>query len=637
MTHMATPTEYEDTRVQLTNTLLIFSKRSVEQLYFPHVQPPEPPFYKYFVAKLARRLPAINRGYWIRIDAIKQGVEAVARSHAGVTVVVGLGCGYDPLPFQMANHPDLVFVDIDYPELIALKASTINTTPELARVFGPLEQTDGVWWGGSRYCAFGCNLRDERLFARRLQETTARFGPNLSFVFVAEVLLAYMDAPDADRVLRHVATLPRTTVLILEQMVPSSPRHPFARTMLAHFAKLLLPLKCALVYPGPEDQCRRLAACGFATVTAESMNSAWDRLVTGETKQMVERVEPFDEHEEFYLFGHHYVLVKAETAGAGGFHHPPVPGATGTALRTVRTAPLPFDHRKYLAGCVLDNRYYGFGGMAFSRLGDLHVLSLDSSTARTDFPSPPSARMCHSFTSLTQSTALLAGGRQAPHKLLLDAYLFDTTGGWTPVAPLAVPRHRHAAVGVSLTEVLVCGGLTGPGLVFCVWNADLNSWRDVPVRGASVPNLHSCGITFDAATNSGYIVGGRDADRDVVSSSIFRFAYSGDAVEATVETISSPLLGRMGAAVFRVDAARLLVVGGVGSQFMGLADTAVVEVEMAGGSVRTVPVSPATYQQMAVDCGSVGVQMGNTAVMVGGGATCYGFGSVWGDVLYIDM
>jgi hypothetical protein len=75
-----------------TNNSSIISKRSVEYLYYPN----EPHFFRYFVKKLQRRAPLINRGYWLRlrtIDVLVRNFLRAVRSRGRRAVVVNLGCG----------------------------------------------------------------------------------------------------------------------------------------------------------------------------------------------------------------------------------------------------------------------------------------------------------------------------------------------------------------------------------------------------------------------------------------------------------------------------------------------------------------------------------------------------------------
>jgi tRNA wybutosine-synthesizing protein 4 len=72
-----------------TNNSSIVSKRSVERLYLP-----KPHFFQYFVRKPQRRSPAINRGYWLRMQAIDSVIkEFIQRPTEKQKVIINFGCG----------------------------------------------------------------------------------------------------------------------------------------------------------------------------------------------------------------------------------------------------------------------------------------------------------------------------------------------------------------------------------------------------------------------------------------------------------------------------------------------------------------------------------------------------------------
>ena len=81
--------DVQDDNVMGTNNSSIVSKRSVERQYYP-----EPHYFRYFVRKPQRRSPLINRGYWLRMQAVNNAVGAfLNQASLESKVVVNLGCG----------------------------------------------------------------------------------------------------------------------------------------------------------------------------------------------------------------------------------------------------------------------------------------------------------------------------------------------------------------------------------------------------------------------------------------------------------------------------------------------------------------------------------------------------------------
>ncbi|KAI5795571.1 hypothetical protein EDC01DRAFT_56907 [Geopyxis carbonaria] len=88
-----TAKEKQDAAIIGTNNSSIVSKRSVERLYS---NDNEHQFLRYFVRKPQRRSPIINRGYWLRMQAVEYVVHSFLRAELPVPkkkVVVNLGCG----------------------------------------------------------------------------------------------------------------------------------------------------------------------------------------------------------------------------------------------------------------------------------------------------------------------------------------------------------------------------------------------------------------------------------------------------------------------------------------------------------------------------------------------------------------
>ncbi|CAI7338840.1 BEM_collapsed_G0049790.mRNA.1.CDS.1 [Saccharomyces cerevisiae] len=227
--------------------------------------------------------------------ASKRSVELLSRLNSIIEqtpqdkkiVVVNLGCGYDPLPFQLLDtnniqsqqyHGRVSFIDIDYSDLLKIKIELIKTIPELSKIIGLSEDKDYVdgsnvdFLTSPKYLARPCDLNDSKMFSTLLNECQL-YDPNVVKVFVAEVSLAYMK-PEP------------------------------------HFKRNDSPLQSVLKYNTIESQVQRFNKLGFAYVNVGDMFQLWESADEATKKELL-KVEPFDELEEFHLFCHHYVLCHA--------------------------------------------------------------------------------------------------------------------------------------------------------------------------------------------------------------------------------------------------------------------------------------------------------------------------------------
>jgi tRNA wybutosine-synthesizing protein 4 len=281
--------------------------------------------------------------------------------------------------------------------------------------------------------------------------------------------------------------------------------------MLAHFTKLRTPLNAVQKYQTTLHQEQRFRQAGWLNVSVWNLWELWgtsDFLTAGQ-RTALDDVEPFDEWEEFALFGCHYFLLvakntacpclqlttEADQAKASLLRRGAPPqtsvnlvGIKGPLLAEPASmksteypklggrrrfgASMPIrgsDRRRDLVG--------NFGGLGLeSRLNsyDLYV----SYPSEKPFyhqapPESPPGRMCHTITDLGDSGALLVGGRASPDNAFTDCWIFHKwTNTWERVDDLPSPRYRHSAVAIG-DSVLVVSGKSDSRTFhgdFLVWN-----------------------------------------------------------------------------------------------------------------------------------------------------------------------
>lgn len=127
-------------------------------------------------------------------------------------MVVNLGCGYDPLPFQwLAREPELCrnvrFVDVDYKALMLTKTEIIEATPRMRDLLTPQALPDDGYTVLSthEYLAVGCDLRDIAGLGATIGSLTE--GDRCLVLCVAEVSITYMNPDAADAVMEWAANL----------------------------------------------------------------------------------------------------------------------------------------------------------------------------------------------------------------------------------------------------------------------------------------------------------------------------------------------------------------------------------------------------------------------------------------------
>lgn len=646
---------YADLLVQGTNDSSIVSKRSVEMLYNSIYDDVVPQFFQHFVKKPQRRSPAINRGYWIRMNAIKNCIDKIVESeNCGTNVIVNLGCGYDPLPFQILDSklkflkktkPGMKFlcIDIDYPELISLKVQMIKNSPELLEIVGDYDESQsiqGVQFRSLNYAAVGCNLRDLLLFQKQLTELGLH-ELNTCSMFVAEVSLAYMLPEHANPVITESSTFNKSHFIILEQLLPTNEtRHPFGRTMLHHFTRLNTPLKCVPVYQTVSDQIARFQECGFPTVEARDLLGCWDELISEEEKSKVRSVEAFDEFEEFVFYTQHYIVLHATNSPKCCFQNENKL-LDSTSLERETSLNLTYSsvtapellERKFMGAAVTKNDSIIMScGSWQSRLNTSVVLSSEAEKLEIKQHQLPS-RMCHTFTAIGNDEFILIGGRNAPHRLLKDCWKLKSQDGvfeWAKMADMPAERSRHSTAKINDHQLICFGGLLTKSSPFIIYDITRDEWKDVTISGDETSSMKSLAMTFNVATQTGYIVGGLTTE-NILSDVLFSFKVTGDSVIVKKE-FQHELLQRYGAKTISVSPDSLLLVGGVSTNYALDQKSTIVTIDLKTQKLRSVFLNEELWRDGSMFVGFELLHFSDGSIVcVGGGAVCFGFGSFWND------
>ncbi|OQO09589.1 hypothetical protein B0A48_04991 [Cryoendolithus antarcticus] len=680
MSSMATSTK--DDFIMDTNNSSIVSKRSVEKLYYAG----QPEYFRYFVNKFKRRSPLINRGYWLRMRAIEHTVQRFLEEPTTKRkVVVNLGCGYDPLPWLfLGKLPHLcnnaTFVDVDYAQLMERKCEVIDRTEQLKVLLPGLKLTGrdhGLLAHSTNYAAIGCDLRNLDLLTLVLQNHLQIEDCSVAILFVAEVSVAYMTRDASQAVLEWAARYSDVRFCLLEQHLPDGADHPFAQTMLRHFEKLHTPLHAI----GTMDEMKqRFMNAGWLARKVD-IKPLWDLwsdpdFLTADQRRALDKIEPFDEWEEFALFGSHYFLLVArktdEDPSDVQSDLSSRPTADPTHVKIPTSARLKSDDeddsstssedhvtlvtaialsgphfpRRFAAAFPTDNRQSESAGL-LAGLGTKERLS----TADTYTPAdevlplfgPPLSHglMCHTITAFGDGTdCLLVGGRMSPNAASSACWL-RRDGHWSQVTSLPEGRYRHAAIqvgpytraGAMDSGVLVIGGKTSDGRVLAdslLWT-EIRGWVTLRSDGRLPPARFGANITPQSPYVLGQIFGGM-SDEGVILNDIWSWSMEDDGRirydEGNVSLVSLAdgllrhKISRFGAQICfsgprSIDGLGVLIVGGITGRGMLARDTEIMDLDDST-EFRIVGHRPLLVGHSLVD-----------RLVLGGGATCFSFGTHW--------
>lgn len=348
----------------------------------------------------------------------------------------------------------------------------------------------------------------------------------------AEVSITYMDVIAADALIAWASKLPDARFCLLEQILPEGIDHPFAQTMMAHFDKLGTSINAVQKYPTTLAQQRRFSSLGWNEVDVQNLWQLWsspDFLSPSERKAL-DQVEPFDEWEEFALFGCHYFLLVASTKGSSLSPYFGAPQldkdhrdkmASGEQEIDIKLdieyTPYPKGkgQRRYGAAMPLKSpnkhsRFGVFGGVGIvSRMNSYDEYTVDKlEPIQAKLPKvSPSSRMCHTITDLGGTGALLVGGRTSPDNGFQDCWLYNKwLEIWERVDDLPHPLYRHQAAKLDSDHVLVSTGRVNSQNLssdFLIWSR-ANRWVKCSVEYGDKP-LPTYGHTFLAFGRSGCV------------------------------------------------------------------------------------------------------------------------------------
>ncbi|KAA8565863.1 hypothetical protein EYC84_009679 [Monilinia fructicola] len=676
-----TKAQKTDDSIMGTNNSSIVSKRSVERLYFPN----EPHFFRYFVKKPLRRSPLINRGYWLRMKAIDHVVKQFLEEKSeNQKVVINLGCGYDPLPWQcMTRYPtasqDVKFIDIDYKDLMVKKQTVVRNTPELNFMLTNLDIQEGdVLLSSDQYLQLGCDLRD----LKRLEEIISKVLDiiNCSFLFTAEVSITYMPTESADALIQWANKLPDARFCLLEQLLPEGMTHPFAQTMMAHFDKLGTPLGACKKYPTVAAQDTRFRSLGWPSVLVRNLWELWgaEGFLDSKERIALDSIEPFDEWEEFALFGCHYLLLVADNTSAAHREaieerSEPTLNALGASCSksTYSGYPKVQGQRRFAAplsvrnGTKAQDVIGNFSGMGLNtRVSSCDIYSTDElGFTLFDYQgsqSWPSSRMCHTITEIGDSGSLLVGGRTSPDNAMADCWLYHKLlNTWERVDDLPRARYRQSAVHLGDGYVMVAGGKSMSNVLvddFMIWSRHMGWVKcNIDTKERPSASFGSSLVAFPKTHSDklgpryGVIAGGISEDglvqEDIWDWEVRGIAqYKGDQPSITFKLRSLELKDRTGATPARFGAQTLMhqssfiVVGGIVRDILLPSSNEIFigSIESRKDSTPKLHFSslPSSLEPRPLLIGTSVVSNGDDIIIMGGSAVCFSFGTFWNKGCY---
>ncbi|KAM7129640.1 tRNA wybutosine-synthesizing protein 4 isoform 2-T2 [Ciconia maguari] len=612
-------------------------------------------FLQLLVGLRRRRAPLVHRGYYIRARAVDHCVQDFllkTQSHPR-TQILSLGAGFDSLYFRLKDmgllHHTVVY-EVDFLNVACQKAALIKRMKELSALVGDTgrEGLGVITFSGKDYKLLGVDLSELSELERALEE--AGLDNEIPTLFIAEVVLTYMENSRSDALIQWAAEhFSQACFLLYEQMHPED---PFGRVMQQHFSQLNSALHSLAQYPDCEAQQRRFFEKGWTECRVMDMNEFFTCCTPEDEQQRVQALEPFDEYEGMEpswtpLLSNMTVPHRDGPARMAGSIT-----AAVCAMHSEISGLRRYGHHSVLIkpNVILTTGGFGEEDGQHCRMRNFHVLIKHAGywkagCVKKENPDKRwDERLYHTVSCLSNSLALVVGGRRSPSSAGLGMLWLkfpetfnasdpdDVTVELVSLQPAAEPaalRWRHSTTEVIFKGekyLFLYGGRSATEPVLGDWyflHTQELSCTVIPVEGPVPESRHS----HSACSWKGgvLIAGGLGAAEQPLGSVFFLRELEHGFRWQTVET-RPPLIPRYSHTA-HVHDGKLLLVGGVWFHSSSVPGITVIDLMTGLCLDYTINVDHLEWPLMLHNHSSVFLPNEKELLLIGGGGNCFSFGT----------
>ncbi|XP_072707209.1 tRNA wybutosine-synthesizing protein 4 isoform X2 [Ciconia boyciana] len=612
-------------------------------------------FLQLLVGLRRRRAPLVHRGYYIRARAVDHCVQDFllkTQSHPR-TQILSLGAGFDSLYFRLKDmgllHHTVVY-EVDFLNVACQKAALIKRMKELSALVGDTgrEGLGVITFSGEDYKLLGVDLSELSELERALEE--AGLDNEIPTLFIAEVVLTYMENSRSDALIQWAAEhFSQACFLLYEQMHPED---PFGRVMQQHFSQLNSALHSLAQYSDCEAQQRRFFEKGWTECRVMDMNEFFTCCTPEDEQQRVQALEPFDEYEGMEpswtpLLSNMTVPHRDGPARMAGSIT-----AAVCAMHSEISGLRRYGHHSVLIkpNVILTTGGFGEEDGQHCRMRNFHVLIKHAGywkagCVKKENPDKRwDERLYHTVSCLSNSLALVVGGRRSPSSAGLGMLWLkfpetfnasdpdDITVELVSLQPAAEPaalRWRHSTTEVIFKGekyLFLYGGRSATEPVLGDWyflHTQELSCSVIPVEGPVPESRHS----HSACSWKGgvLIAGGLGAAEQPLGSVFFLRELEHGFRWQTVET-RPPLIPRYSHTA-HVHDGKLLLVGGVWFHSSSVPGITVIDLMTGLCLDYTINVDHLEWPLMLHNHSSVFLPNEKELLLIGGGGNCFSFGT----------
>jgi len=273
-----------------------------------------------------KRSPLINRGYYSRVAGVQEIIDQFLHLYGkhGITQIVSLGGGFDTTYFRRlekdpSSAPTL-YIELDYERVCRTKANIIRKNEIFTKLFSANELNRSPECSDSELHCGGYHLLSADLrYPEQVQTALEKCNVdwNQPILFLSECVLVYMHAHESSPLINWISSQIHESngmgmFVIYEQIRPDD---PFGRVMVENLQSRGCPLLSLSNHPSLESQEERFKQLGWTYSHARDMNDIYLNVIPTTDRLRAEKLEMFDEFEEWFLIQAHYcICVSAITS-----------------------------------------------------------------------------------------------------------------------------------------------------------------------------------------------------------------------------------------------------------------------------------------------------------------------------------
>mmetsp|Transcript_9377 Transcript_9377/g.10691 ORF Transcript_9377/g.10691 Transcript_9377/m.10691 type:complete len:324 (-) Transcript_9377:878-1849(-) len=264
--------------------------------------------------RTSKRSPLINRGYFARVAARDMVVKRFLEVTEGKCQIVSLGAGSDTAYFRLKaeNQQPLLFAEIDLPAVVIRKMKIISGNQGLLDLIGITREElldsakTQLCVKTNDYVLASADLRKVEDFDAVLKNKCG-LDLDLPTLFISECVLVYLEPSDSANVISWISsTFKSAAMFVYEQIRPDD---AFGQVMMRNLESRGCPLKGLKEHISTDAQINRFESRGWTKCECLDMNNIYYKCIDQNIRSSAEKLEIFDEFEEWHLMQAHYCVV----------------------------------------------------------------------------------------------------------------------------------------------------------------------------------------------------------------------------------------------------------------------------------------------------------------------------------------